>query len=787
MTINGLNDKELHDLLTTIVSKDNKQHEEITLGLLYIILTDSTQAQKTYRDLTLIARDGLAFVVSSIIQLIAEKYQKMSEISKRQLLWMLRELVKNQVPGIDNIVWNLLRQATGGDVSPRNIQLVEGLLDIFIEHRLWIEKNPFMIMTVCYTFVRLIEDHNSPHLLTLRNREVKFVVSLIRDRFVEVIPLGREFVRLLQNVARLPEFEQLWKDILFNPKTLHPTFTGVWHLLQIRTSRKFLAARLTPEIERKLIFLTNNVKFGNHKRYQDWFQDRYFTTQESQSLRSDLIRYIITAIHPTNDMLCSDIMPRWAIIGWLLTSCTNQTALANAKLAVFYDWLFFDPNKDNIMNVEPGILVMYHSIKNHPMVSSTLLDFLCRIMKNFYPKGEDRIRAGVYNSLRKILEKQVIPSIGPLFESPKLDATLKLMIRENFREFCVSTTPDVPYNFVPVEEPKPVTFSPVVASLGALGGAVGTTVPGILNNLTVENEGEAKFSDDEEDVKKPIKLEEDDDDDDDLPLSKVRLKEKTTDKVELPVQIRDSFDVFVESKSFEDFEDFLNDFKTGCSLNEEQEQYVYENVVNICKSQLPEKWIHPDEDIEDKLEDTLNYPIFSLFKILHHSEEKCKKCVLELLDHVRERVPAAGFLLLYFLKSYAKLQTKANIFKKNCYELFYENCDCELAELLVQDLTKLEQFNSQMFLWLVPDMYREFKNDLVNNSDVLRIVVSCIDAKNLKDLIYNVSQGKLVLFENDSVAEVVRSSLSFETFEQFCLWQLIQAHNVPFDSLKVSF
>lgn len=220
--------------------------------------------------------------------------------------------------------------------------------------------------------------------------------------------------RLLQNVARIPEFEQLWRDILLNPKSFSPTFNGVWHLLQIRTSRRFLQCRLTPEVERKLHFLTSSVKFGNHKRYQDWFQDKYFSTPESHSLRSDLIRFIINAIHPTNELLCSDIIPRWAIIGWLLTSCTNPVALANAKLALFYDWLFFDPVKDNIMNVEPGILVMYHSIRNHPLVSSTLLDFLCRIMKNFYPKFEDKIRVGVYNSLRKILEKQVSSKLAEI-------------------------------------------------------------------------------------------------------------------------------------------------------------------------------------------------------------------------------------------------------------------------------------------------------------------------------------------------------------------------------------
>lgn len=142
-------------------------------------------------------------------------------------------------------------------------------------------------------------------------------------------------------------------------------------------------------------------------RYQDWFQEKYFTTPESQSLRSDLIRFIIVSIHPTNDMLCSDIIPRWAVIGWLLTSCTNAVAQANAKLSLFYDWLFFQPLKDNIMNIEPGILVMYHSIKNHPLVSCTLLDFLCRIMKNFYPKEEEKVRAGIFNSLHIILEKQV--------------------------------------------------------------------------------------------------------------------------------------------------------------------------------------------------------------------------------------------------------------------------------------------------------------------------------------------------------------------------------------------
>lgn len=38
--------------------------------------------------------------------------------------------------------------------------------------------------------------------------------------------IGRDLVRLLQNVARIPEMELLWRDLLHNPQTLSPQFTG---------------------------------------------------------------------------------------------------------------------------------------------------------------------------------------------------------------------------------------------------------------------------------------------------------------------------------------------------------------------------------------------------------------------------------------------------------------------------------------------------------------------------------------------------------------------------------
>ena len=165
------------------------------------------------------------------------------------------------------------------------------------------------------------------------------------------VGLGRDFLRLLHAVAKIPEIEALWRDIYFNPKALSPHLSGVVQLLTLRTSRKYLQLRITPDMEKKLNFLTANVKFGLQKRYQEWFQRQYLSTPESQTLRADLIRFIVGVIHPPNEILCSDILPRWAVIGWLLTTCTNPVAAASAKLALFYDWLLFDAAKDNIMNI----------------------------------------------------------------------------------------------------------------------------------------------------------------------------------------------------------------------------------------------------------------------------------------------------------------------------------------------------------------------------------------------------------------------------------------------------
>lgn len=773
----GLSDKDAHDVLNNAVLKE-KGHEEVSFGLLVTILTEPQNAAKCYRDLTLISRDGFSLILTQLSQLVLERYLRFQDVVKAQLLWLLREMIKNAVTNVDNLCWNLMRHAAGGDTSPRNLTLIESLLDVFIEYRNWLDKFPFLIASVVYTYLRLIEDHNGPYLANLRQKEVTFLVSLLRERFVECLVIGRDLVRLLQNVARIPEFEQLWRDILTAPKTLSPSFSGVLQLLQMRTSRRFLQSRLTPEMERKLVFLTSQVRFGNHKRYQDWFQRQYLATPESQSLRCDMIRFIVGVIHPTNELLCSDIIPRWAVIGWLLTTCTSNVAVSNAKLALFYDWLFFDSEKDNIMNIEPAILVMHHSMRSHPAVSATLLDFLCRIITNFYPPLTDKVKNGIFSSLRQILDKRVLPSLVPLFDNPKLDRELRNMVRETFKEFCI---------------PPPMESSSKTEDFSLPQTNDDVIVNNLMNNHVMDNE--PAFSDEEEEQQVIVHPPEDDTDDDDIPLAKVRLKEKTLDKSDDSL-IEPAVKVILnrlqneknDSQKCSIIESLIHQMNE-LDLDDLGLRAVAKELCNCFEDDLIED-ILPREIDETTLLDSIKSPLFILFKILYNltkQDDTGKELLHRLLAEMYNYQTRIGYLLLYFLKVQVRTeqkqeeQSKLNVLKVSVYKEFCQALEKKLDMCLYDDLCACHIIDNKLMVWIVPDLYKDFKQQTVNNAQILRVIVSSIDSQQLHSLLCKVMQGSLTMLKGDNIQNLLKSSLTWESIEQFFLWQLIQAHDISLD------
>lgn len=139
-----------------MLSLDIKQQEEYQYGFIYLMLTDTQMAATALRDLLIATRDGLEFIIHHVIEIINVKFQKLAEVAKHQTLWFFKELLKSlgSNPKVNQMLWAILRQACGGDVTAKNIAWIEGILDILIDQRARFVSFPGSVGLVVYAYVR---------------------------------------------------------------------------------------------------------------------------------------------------------------------------------------------------------------------------------------------------------------------------------------------------------------------------------------------------------------------------------------------------------------------------------------------------------------------------------------------------------------------------------------------------------------------------------------------------------------------------------------------------------
>lgn len=57
--------------------------------------------------------------------------------------------------------------------------------------------------------------------------------------------------------------------------------------------------------------------------------------------------------------LQSDVTPRWVLIGWLLMCTKPGLSDHHAKLALFFDWLFFNPKCVGACSLPPSVHFLF--------------------------------------------------------------------------------------------------------------------------------------------------------------------------------------------------------------------------------------------------------------------------------------------------------------------------------------------------------------------------------------------------------------------------------------------
>ncbi|KAI3798236.1 hypothetical protein L1987_33507 [Smallanthus sonchifolius] len=352
------------------------EYLNLNRAILYGILSETHLTKVHIKHLHGIIIDGYRFFTNLLCRLVDELYSKLVENVKLQLLYVTSEMIHVSAIGIDSLLVALLRQIRGGDFTEANLWLCSEMVNLFMgKWEFLLEEQPLVLSSAL------------------------------------------DVIRLLQDLVHVPEFQDIWKDLLL--------LTDVSQFYQSRTCSRYFLLRITPEMESHLRFLFTQVKLGSQTRYQIWFGRKFLNVPEKETVVINVIRFISCAHHPSNDIIHSNVIPRWAVIGWLLNCCTKNHVEANVKLALFYDWLFFKEDVDNIMNIEPAILLMVNSMPKYLHMTQNLLEFLFLVVDHYDIERKDLILKGVLSALDILDRKGVVQSFDVLTTCDMLSPFLR--------------------------------------------------------------------------------------------------------------------------------------------------------------------------------------------------------------------------------------------------------------------------------------------------------------------------------------------------------------------------
>ncbi|KAK7311939.1 hypothetical protein RJT34_10423 [Clitoria ternatea] len=413
------------------IPKPGDEYSHTNLAILHAILTEPHFAVTHIKHLHAVVTDGYATFIDALFKIVHFLYPKLLASVKSQVLWVAEETVRVLGIGFDAVLVTLLRQIIGGDFSDGNCWLCLKLVTLFSNQRqCLLDEAPHVLSFALYTFLRVLSDHcrvgGDENLEALRRMEINLCVMIVRLDFRLCLNIGRDFIRLLQDLLHVPEFKGIWMDIVVNPSAFNALgFVGVSQIYRTRTSSRYHLLRISPEMETQLRFLLTHVKLGHQKKHQIWFARKFLNEPERDCVIVDIVRFVCCGHHPPNEIIQSDVVPRWAFIGWLLKLCRKSYLVESVKLALFYDWLFFDERVDKIMNIEPAVLLMVHSIPNYADMTNSLLEFLLKLLDDYDLKHKDLIVEGVSSAFKLLVSKGVIPSLDVLTSSPVISPVLK--------------------------------------------------------------------------------------------------------------------------------------------------------------------------------------------------------------------------------------------------------------------------------------------------------------------------------------------------------------------------
>ena len=397
-------------------------------ALLYALLTDENDGD--YFSLAhALVTDRWLVLTNHLKYFTFTTYDQLREPTRARALALTDRLIRLNADGVDGVVIGLLRRFD------------RRIVELLATHVSWIVSSPSKdgsLLPVATAALLQARHPAGAELLTKR-----------LDAFTAAT--GRDAILALQRVADMDAYRPIWRRLVQSGDEAVSSRTASLLVRTLLTPADagFSLSLLSPQLETWTRFLLDRVDSHNRRPYELWLAERFSASASDDGITvttnwPQLVRFLVLAYHPTNAQLASGSVQRWMFILWILNGFSHHHHQLHKKeegselqdqcmLALLFDWLFFDPQKDSIMLIEPAILVLHHSLVRCPALTARLILFMRALIDDFYPPMSARMLKCVRAGMRAALAKRVIPSIEPLLEMEVLGDEARQAARHLFQ------------------------------------------------------------------------------------------------------------------------------------------------------------------------------------------------------------------------------------------------------------------------------------------------------------------------------------------------------------------
>jgi hypothetical protein len=555
----------------------------------------------------------------------------------------------------------------------------------------------------------------------------------------DIMQTGKELIRLLIPLAKsgISEITTIIDDIssLTTPEGI-PMYvkllTAPSFLIQLNTFTTcfYTCINIPPLMERMLIFLLNEVKRNNYIRYITWIFKKFNIVSDcDKTILVDIARYIVTTWSMVK--IKSDITPRWLIIGYLLKACKNEIINGEIKQAIFYDWLFFNKERD-LATIEPGLLVIFNSLKEFSEISMELVEFLDIYSENFSPGLKTKIRENIGEAFRHSEIVQMIPSLRILLKEEKITKEIK-----NTFEQLIKSKEDSN------DKTNELKFEKIDIS---------------ISNLPEKSQ--------EYDINKPKIL-----------TNEFFMDNSIQDLIN-PITLK-NFVTFRSINTFrlllEDFcKEYVNKSKSSNKLSAPNDIPLH--FAHFYLNSFKDELIQQIKPIDENKVIHLHFIEFIINKQMEKKDKEVVLLANSLFEICNLHKGFASRIIVTLTKN-IKIYGK-EVF--NVFNLIYKDGRTVLKEFFT---TCLDELNLDLMNFFIEKGLSLFNPIFRDDMDLLNFVIIYSGRNNLNKIITDIEAGKFFLFEKNLV-QVISKLNEMNVNEQSRYWEVITAHDLAWLNLS---